>query len=448
MTSSARKRRLALALIILLGTSVRLFLYAYNPSLTEDEVSVSLNIAMRGYAELLKELELHQTAAVGFLWVERLSISLFGVNEYSPRLFPMLCGLASLPVMWFAVRTFLDEWAALLATLVVAIAPAAVLHSNEVKPYAGDLLVTAALLWLAGSRRSVALWVPAGATAILFSTPSIFVLAGIWVHQAAAAAKRIEGRRFWFGWCAAGLCWAAAFLALYFTLYAPQANSDYMIRFWRPAFFGSQPDLVSAAKVVIRGVLDPGFALDGRATLLIWAPGLLFGLGLIRAPFLAGAPLAAAITASLFNKWIFAERLMLFYLPIAALAIAAGAGLIVSVLRRRKLGWAALTAVVAAFPLKATSYVVRHPVRQDLRGAVRFAEARFSQTGAIYFYWSHPAWLFYTIDWKAPDAERLGWYRRLFQAFGTITGNARGSAQNPSHALALLAGPRLGDRRS
>jgi hypothetical protein len=77
MASLARTRGLSLGLAVamLLGAGVRLFLYTYNSSLTEDEVSISLNIAMRGYTELLEELDLHQTAPVGFLWVERLAVT-------------------------------------------------------------------------------------------------------------------------------------------------------------------------------------------------------------------------------------------------------------------------------------------------------------------------------------------------------------------------------------
>lgn len=70
--------------------------YLYNRSLWADEAVLALNIVNRSYLELLQPLDYDQAAPIGFLIVEKFAVQLFGDNEYSLRLFPLLSGIISL----------------------------------------------------------------------------------------------------------------------------------------------------------------------------------------------------------------------------------------------------------------------------------------------------------------------------------------------------------------
>ena len=88
-------RRLLTALV-LLGVALRAVAYFGNSSLWLDEILLSRNIIELPMRELLlAPLALDQVAPRGFLFVEKLAVTAFGPHELALRLFPFLCGLAS-----------------------------------------------------------------------------------------------------------------------------------------------------------------------------------------------------------------------------------------------------------------------------------------------------------------------------------------------------------------
>src|SRR4051794_39932833 len=74
------------------GPVLRLVLYCQGRSLLIDEARLSLNIASRSFFGLVGPLDHDQSAPILFLWIEKGATILFGVNEYSLRLFPLLAG--------------------------------------------------------------------------------------------------------------------------------------------------------------------------------------------------------------------------------------------------------------------------------------------------------------------------------------------------------------------
>ena len=65
-------------LIIVFGIVVRLVQYLSNRSLWADEAALALNIVNRSYSELGQPLDYDQAAPIGFLWLEKLAIDIFG----------------------------------------------------------------------------------------------------------------------------------------------------------------------------------------------------------------------------------------------------------------------------------------------------------------------------------------------------------------------------------
>ena len=101
-------RRLLTALV-LLGVALRAVAYFGNSSLWLDEILLSRNIIELPMRELLfAPLALDQVAPRGFLFVEKLAVIAFGPHELALRLFPFLCGIASVVLFrrlaWRRVR--------------------------------------------------------------------------------------------------------------------------------------------------------------------------------------------------------------------------------------------------------------------------------------------------------------------------------------------------------
>jgi hypothetical protein len=75
-------------IIIALGIILRLREYIANRSLWVDEALLALNIIKRPFLELLKPLSDSQHAPIGFLWLERFSLSTIWRRRTGSTVFP------------------------------------------------------------------------------------------------------------------------------------------------------------------------------------------------------------------------------------------------------------------------------------------------------------------------------------------------------------------------
>src|SRR5688572_5332829 len=136
----------ALTFISLTGAAVRLVHYLDRRSLWLDEAMLALNVAARGFRDLLRPLDYHQAAPVGFLWLERLAVLAAGPDELAFRAAPFLAGLAVVPLAGLVARRLAGDGAGLVTALLCAVSPILVRYSNEAKPYSTDALATLGLV--------------------------------------------------------------------------------------------------------------------------------------------------------------------------------------------------------------------------------------------------------------------------------------------------------------
>ena len=124
-------------------------------------------------------------APSGFLVLLKVVIDVAGTGEYGFRFIPQLGSLLALPLFAKLARKCLSLPAMLLAPGAFALSPPLIRYAAEVKPYASDvalclLCLLAAHSWLTQESPLNALWLGlAGAVAIWFSYPVMFVLASI-----------------------------------------------------------------------------------------------------------------------------------------------------------------------------------------------------------------------------------------------------------------------------
>ena len=173
-------------LLVIFGILVRLIQYINNRSLWHDEGAIVLNIVNRSYLELLELLDYNQAAPIGFLWIEKLAVSLLGDNEYALRLFPLICGVIALIVFSRLVHYYTSGIAVPIAIALFACLKYTLAYSTEVKQYSSDLMITLLLyLFLVPIRHEILkrgqiVWLSLlGAIAIWFSHPAVLVLAGL-----------------------------------------------------------------------------------------------------------------------------------------------------------------------------------------------------------------------------------------------------------------------------
>ena len=180
-----RSRELVLVLVGL-GVLLRIAQYLANRSLWVDEAWLSLNLIERPLTALTKPLDFQQAAPAGFLLIEGLVTKAFGYSEYALRLFPLACGLISIPAFAWLARRILSTAAAPFAVLLFVVADGLIYYSSEVKPYETDVAVAVCLLGAGillaeeecGRTRALLIAV-GGLVLVTLSFPALFVVAAV-----------------------------------------------------------------------------------------------------------------------------------------------------------------------------------------------------------------------------------------------------------------------------
>src|SRR5262250_2645074 len=180
------QRRMML-IITSLGVVLRAWAYLRDTSLYLDEILLSRNILDLPLRRLLTQpLALDQVAPRGFLLIERLCVVLFGPSEMALRLFPFLCGIASLLLFQRLVERILPPIGAAMALFLVAIGVPFLRFGAEVKQYECDLLsaillplLVLILLEREAPRQRFVLTGLAGFLVIWFSQASVLVMTGL-----------------------------------------------------------------------------------------------------------------------------------------------------------------------------------------------------------------------------------------------------------------------------
>jgi len=200
-----------------------------NRSLWLDPAMLALSVVNKGYGELFGQLELRQSAPVGFLLVSKLVGSLFGYKDLSLTVVPFLFGIASLILFLRLSCRMLGITAAPLAFLPFAACSTAVLYSGEFKQYSGDLFFSVLLLLVAHNAivrrldgRSILAFVCAGLVGPWFSHTAILVAAG--TGMALIVHARARERRAVVPLLMAGTVVVGHFLALYLLQMRPTAS--------------------------------------------------------------------------------------------------------------------------------------------------------------------------------------------------------------------------------
>jgi hypothetical protein len=126
--------------IIALGAVLYLRQYLNNRSLWIDEALVTFDIIRLPVSHFLHQpLPNFQAAPFGFLTIEKLFISLFGITEHVLRLYPFICGLISLWLFSRMAKLYLNADFAALVLFVFVITPCLIYYASEVKPYYTDV---------------------------------------------------------------------------------------------------------------------------------------------------------------------------------------------------------------------------------------------------------------------------------------------------------------------
>jgi 4-amino-4-deoxy-L-arabinose transferase-like glycosyltransferase len=387
------------AAIVALGLGGRLRQYLANPSYWYDEAFLARSVYELSFADLIGPLSTRQITPPFFLWLLRACYLGPGPQEWSLRLPAFLSSVAALALMvplcrrWFRGPAW--PWAVGLCALSVH----CIHHSFEVKPYATDMLLTVAILFVAsgylrssetrqGRRAGVAL-LAAAALAPWLSFPSVIVLTACSAALLVDYRSRQSRLRLAY-WLAFNALLLSTSLLIWFVqarhLYYPGLKDE-----WTTGWEGFPRGYAPLA--VLSWTLQAPERVAGYASTGLGIPLATLGVaGLVRGwrrskeefVLLAGPPLLAYLAAVL-GKYPFADRAIFFLAPCVWLAAVEG---LLYLAERLPAGraWVPLAALGLMAPGLASvaKYCVGVRPKMEYREALAYVHARRRAGDAVW----------------------------------------------------------------
>jgi hypothetical protein len=388
--------------LVALGVGLRIWQYLADTSMWFDELSIARNITERSFGQLLTQpLGFEQTAPLGFLAMLKLSSMLFGTSDMSLRLFPFLCGIASVFVFWRVATRTLNGSAVPIAVALYALSAPLIRYTVELKQYGCDalvlLLITLIALNLCARTPTVRECVRAGllgAVTVLFSQTAVLVLAGVgaaltlrYLFRYRDLPRRIVIVTVPIWACASliGLIVARSYMTAH--------TMEFMHWFWRGRLgFLPLPTTATAFAIWTRDRFTQFFdAMSGYPLPYVYTILMLAGFVVLWrrrdvALILLG-PILVTFAAAVAQQYPFRMRVVLFLLPSLLIAAAAAVGWIIDRLSdvSRPLGAAAAIAAMAppvlAIVLKPPPYTA-----EPFKPVLAYVQAHRKPGDRVYVY--------------------------------------------------------------
>jgi len=415
--------------VILIGAAFRLSQYVANRSLSRDEAALALNIIHRSFVGLTQPLDYNQGAPLGFLFVQKLLTVLFGNRDYVLRIFPFICGLSSIWVMYeLAKRLLVERVAVFAAVLLFAVSDRLIYYASEAKQYSSDVLICLVLLLAIVccldrnlSRRDCALLAVLGAAATWVSHPALFILAGTGCALSAHFIWRRNWRSILLIGCVAGF-WLVNFIVLYFVALRELSANDALLASWNGhRSFMPLPPWQEWQWFVdtFRGVLNDPIGL-ARSSAIFLTSAIFLGIGVIslflrrwQLGLMLLLPILLTLIASALHKYPFANRLLLFIVPIVLLMVAEAVGRIYSlfvILRLPQMGLPLALMVLTPLAYRPSYEAWRHlrapRFVEEIKPMMAYLSAHRRENDAVYInYDAAPAYLYYSAFYELANVS-------------------------------------------
>lgn len=439
-----RRTSLLAGALIGVGTLFRISQYLYNRSLTEGEAPLAMNVIKRSFLELIRPLDYSQTAPVGFLWIERSMVLLFGTSEYSLRLFPLLAGITALFLFWRFCRRALPDGGWLVSLALFCCGDHVIYFSSEVKQYSSDVLTVICVMLVAWqllakpeSRRWWLVLCLCGVAVPWFSHPGTFALAAVlgvlvWL----GFRRRLSLRRT----LAMGALWLASCVICYLLILRHQMSNTELAMTWSRAFMPiiprSRSELLWYPIAFLKMLKNP---LGLSVYELLFAV-LALGIGtvqMIRArtaqTLMLLLPVAAALVASALHLYPFEGRLLLFLVPLMLVLIGAGVNrLYRAAAPNSRTIAAALALLLVVHPAALATYRLVQPrAPEEIRPLMQYLARNVRPEDTVYLYYAaHNAYDYYAdrYDLDIPyvlGSEARGDWSRYYRELESFRGTGR-----------------------
>ncbi len=415
-------------LIILLGIALRLQQYSLDRSLWLDELFFATNFLERDFFQLFQlplDYSSSHVAPPGFMLLSFIMVKLFGLSEAVLRFLPLACGIGALFLFKWLGDKILSSTARPIALFLFAVSDALIYYSAEFKQYSCDVLITLALLlWFVHlqqqplTQRALGWLAVIGSVLIWFSHPAAFILASFGLYIGLRSLWQHDWHKIPTLLGVASL-WALSFWLMYYTVGGNVKDSEigrWLVTFWhlQQAFMPTlNHEALNWLTQRLWSVLDYPAGLT-HVVVVVWfmSMGFVFFLFKKQTHIILWLvlPIAFAIIASYFEKFPFADRLILFILPSIYLLLAEGiAHLRFTSPVLEKSAW--LIILNSILILSIVAYITNFPIykkqyRQEIKPILSYIEQHKQPQDSFYIYhWAEPALRFYGKEYDFNHKE-------------------------------------------
>jgi hypothetical protein len=397
--------------LLVVGGGLRLRQYLAHRALWRDELLVVSSIVHRSYSGLLKPLDYSQGAPVGWLWIEKAAVDLFGNHDQVLRLVPLLLSLGSLVLFSLLVRRWLSGLASVVACTLFAFAPNLINYATQVKQYGGDVFFVLVVVVMTTrvidkpSARRIVFWTLASVVAMWCSYAAIVALAGC---SLVLVARLMFTTRSWktiLSVLAAGVAFVVSLSIEYFANVQTVSKNKVIADYFNSRGLPPRPFSISGDATWLWHALrffmtNPAeFGRPTLALILVIIGSVVFVARRGPTALVVFAPFAAAILASLLHTYPLYERVSLFCAPMVFIALAS----LVDLGLPARLAPVAIAAfvsvvVVTSVSVKNSVSIARSPSEiTDSEGPFAFAAAHWQPGDALLVErtWAWPAYDYY-----------------------------------------------------
>jgi hypothetical protein len=397
---------------ILIGIVLRLRQYLLNRSLWADEASLAVNLVTRSFSELTQLLDYHQAAPVGFLFIEKLSIVIFGNHDYVMRLFPLSAGILAIYLIYRIARASFGT-IGLFTLLMFSISWWLVHYSSELKQYASDITVALLLVFLAGNclkekvrPKDFLILGMVGSVVIWISHPSVLIMVGIGLALILEKFTRKE----YVSWAwifGIGFGWVASFGLEYLVSLRHIVADEYLINYWQKNYVPWPP------------WSDKGWFIDTYYTFLFFAfhradnvmalitlslaviGALSFLIRDRKTALLVISPFVVTLIVSMLQRYPLQNRFMLFLVPFVLFLMTEGVrGIYWLVAKWQPNISAALIGILVLLVIWQIAPITYEKaisgMREDIRPVIEYvSEKRMPDDSLYVFHSTDPAFHYY-----------------------------------------------------
>lgn len=226
-----------------LGFFLRATRYLIRFPLWGDEYLLAENFLPPHWGILAGPLKNGQVAPLGFLAGEIFCVRWLGFHEWTLRLSALLCSLIALWLFARWTRLLQSGWEATFSVAFLGLTYYAIRYAAEIKPYAGDLcwsmalILTASLWWQTRSFRWLAVWCGLTPLAVLCSFPAVFTAGGIALGLFPEVIRRTSTReKIWFFGIQGVLVLTFGLLQVLWLSKQFHATAEMMTDYWKQGF--------------------------------------------------------------------------------------------------------------------------------------------------------------------------------------------------------------------